>query len=84
MFISVGGGISLILLAVVAMIMSNNPWVKLVSMLYLALCVIAILVGLITDGIDPWSITLLGMIVLVGMHAHGVHHMFDAKDKGGH
>jgi len=80
-FTSVGAGIGLLLIAVVVAIMTDNPWIKLASVLYLGFCIIIIIISMITDGIGARTIIPLSMILLVGMYVHRVHHMFDPKDR---
>ena len=67
--------------AVCGAIMSSNPWIKIVSMLYLAYFAIAIIVGVVSGDSEPAVLIVPALLVLLGMYAYDVHHMFDPKER---
>ena len=74
---SIGGGIGLLCFAVVGIIMSDRPWVKVLSALYLAVYGIGVVVQVIREQWNPVSLVVPLLIVLFGMYVHGVDHMVD-------
>ena len=80
--ISVGGGVLLLCAAVCGAIMSDRPWVKTISTLYLAYFAIAVVVEIVQGRWEPSLLIVPVLLVLLGMYAHGVHHMFDPKGRG--
>ena len=79
--ISVGSGMFLLALAVCGMIMSDTPWIKIVCTLYLVLYAIGIVVEIVRGRWEPTLLLVPALLVLLGMYAHGVHRMFDPKDR---
>ena len=80
--ISVGGGIFLLCAAVCGAIMSDRPWVKLISVLYLAYFAIAVVVEIVRGKWEPALLVMPLLLVLLGMYVYDVHHMFDPRTRG--
>ena len=78
--ISVGGGAGLLCLAVVGVIMSDRPWVKVLSALYLAAYGIGVVVQVVREQWNPGFLIVPLLLVLLGMYVHSVEHMFDPKE----
>lgn len=68
--------------AVCGVIMSERPWVKIISTLCLAFYAIVVVVEIVRGEWEPSLLFVPVMLVLLGMYVHGVHHMFDPKDRG--
>ena len=63
-------------------IMSSRPWVKILCTAYLAIVGVWIIVDVIRGESESSALFLPALFVLFGMYVHGVHHMFDSKDRG--
>ncbi len=80
--ITVGGGVFLLCVAVCAVIVSDRPWVKILCALYLAYFAISVFVEILRGRWEPALLIVPVLLVLLGVYVHGVHHMFDPKDRG--
>jgi hypothetical protein len=80
--ISVGSGMFLLALAVCGVIMCDTLWIKIVCSLYLGLYAIGSVIEIMRGRWEPTLLVIPVLLVLLGMYAHGVHHMFDPKDRG--
>ena len=61
--------------------MSDKPWIKLLSTLYLVFFALAVLVQIVRSGWNPSLGIVSLLLVLLGLYVYDVHHMFDAKDR---
>jgi hypothetical protein len=79
---SLGAGIFLLCGAVCGVIMSDSPWIKVVSTIYLAYYAIAVIVEIVRGRWDASLVIVPVLLILLGMYVHGVNRMFDPRKRG--
>ena len=70
-------------LAIVGVIMSDRPWIKILSAVYLVVYGIGVAVQVVRGQWNPALLIVPLLLALLGMYVYGVEHMFDPKkDRG--
>ncbi len=75
--ISIGGGIALLVTAVCALVLSESPWIRFASLLVLGAYGASIVFEVVVRDGDPLLLVIPILLLLLGIHAHGVQRRWD-------